>query len=259
MQIIECDLQEIDNILITEEIDTFFHLGWTSDFINAKYNEVGQFQNVECARKAMLLAERSHCKNFLSIGSQAECGLVEGCITINTPRAPISSYAKAKIAAYDVVSNMSKNNGIKVFWPRLLSAYGPFDRSHTLIMSCIYAALLDKKILMTNGTQVWDYIYVDDVSDALLKIVEFGRPMIHYPIGSGIGRSLKSYIVEIAKATSNIKILESIGKKKYEPNQVMNLVADCTDLEIDTGFSCKVAFSEGIRLTIEYAKETLGI
>ena len=255
ISVIECELSELDTLpTIPKKTDAFFHIGWSSDFSDPRSNEEGQFLNVKYAEKAMHLAERCGCHTFLGVGSQAECGLVNGCITSDTPPSPLTAYAKAKIAAYHSLAEMSQKSGMKLCWPRLLSAYGPYDRPHTLIMSCIRAALSGQEIALTPATQIWDYIYVDDAAEALFRIAEYGKPMRHYPIGSGIGGSLRSYVECIAEITNNYNLLKGIGAKQYSENQVMNLLADIGDLKKDTGFSCHTDFCEGIKKTINFVK-----
>ena len=48
-----------------------------------------------------------------------------------------------------------------------------------------------------------------------------------------------------------------IGKKDYVPNQVMHLEADISELTADTDFKPSISFEEGLRETIEWAKNQL--
>lgn len=253
IHLIQSELSQLDDIRLPDEkMDAFFHIGWTSDFNDPRYNREGQKLNVECAEKAMRLAQQSGCDVFLGVGSQAECGIVEGCITPDTPEAPLTEYAKAKTAAFHKLAQMSEKSGIRLCWPRLLSAYGPYDRPHTLVMSCIRAALTGAKLELTPCGQIWDYIYVDDAAAAIYSIAEKGKPMKRYPIGSGIGRSLRYYVEEIARITGGDSLLEGIGAKPYSDNQVMNLLADMTEVKKDTGFACKYDFQDGIKKTVAH-------
>lgn len=250
--IIESELSEIDNLILpVDSCDTLFHIAWSSDFPNPRFNIEGQMQNVIFAEKAVLLANRYKCNTFLCVGSQAECGQVNGCITPDTIGNPQTAYAMAKLVTYARVQSLCEKYGMKLCWPRLLSAYGPFDRPHTLVMTCITACLENHKIELTSGRQIWDYIYVDDVAEAFCCIAEKGKHAKKYPVGSGIARSLRSYIEEIAEITNNYSIIDGLGKRSYAENQVMNLLADICELRSDTGFTCKTGFNIGVQSTIE--------
>lgn len=257
-ELIEAELDKLDEIKISaDSCDLLFHVGWSSDFPNPRFNLQGQLQNVVYAEKALDLANRYGCSSFISIGSQMECGRIDGCITPNTPSRPESAYAVAKTVASAKLQSSCEALGMKFCWPRLLSTYGPYDRPHTLVMQCIRAALLDEEIALTAGEQIWDYIYVEDVARALCAIAENGKHGKKYPIGSGCARSLRGYIGDIAEATGNMRIMEGLGKRPYPEGQVMNLLADLSDLTYDTGFCCKTEFKMGIRETIRYFESGL--
>ena len=45
-----------------------------------------------------------------------------------------------------------------------------------------------------------------------------------------------------------------IGERDYNPDQVMHLTADISDLINDTGYKPETTFAEGIRKTVEWAR-----
>lgn len=249
------DMNQVE--FAADSCDVLFHVGWSSDFPEPRFNLQGQLQNVTYAEKALDLAHRYGCGCFLSIGSQMECGRIDGCITPDTPSHPETAYAIAKTVACAKLQSSCEELGMKFCWPRLLSTYGPYDRPHTLVMQCIRAALMNENIALTSGAQIWDYIYVEDVARALCAIAENGKHGKKYPIGSGYARSLRSYVEEIATATGNARILDGLGKRCYPDGQVMNLLADLSETAHDTGFCCKTDFGTGIRETVEYMKDVL--
>ncbi|MBQ9880059.1 MAG: NAD(P)-dependent oxidoreductase [Clostridia bacterium] len=108
----------------------------------------------------------------------------------------------------------------------------------------------------TPAAQIWDYVYVDDIAKALWCIAKNGVHGKRYPIGSGIARSLKSYIAEIAEATGSDELMKGVGKMAYREDQVMNLLADITELTGDTGFTCDYGFTEGLAKTIEFVSRS---
>ena len=258
VHIIESDLADIDHIEphCMENVDCIYHIGWTSRFANARYNLEGQIQNVVYLEKLIGWADKVGCKKILGVGSQAECGRISSALSELTPDHPETSYAVAKCRAYAKGMELCGRYGIKFFWPRLLSAYGPGDKMRTMIMSCLDAAVYKKKIEFTKCEQIWDYIYVDDVADALIKIVKEGDPGVKYTIASGQGRPLRDYICEIAEITGASWLLEGIGKIVYAEDQVMYLTGDIQRLAEDTGFEPKVSFDKGIKetLRVDFAK-----
>ncbi len=247
VNIIEADINGLAGIeRMTGKCNVLIHVAWNSDFTNPRYNLDGQMKNVEYMKGVVELAARTGCDRLLCIGSQAECGRVNQAITENTPDNPETAYAIAKCRAFEYGLKACEQYNIKFYWPRLLSAYGPGDKSRTLIMSCLNAAKNKQKIALTACEQIWDFIYVDDVADALLKIIRNGRPMVKYPISSGTGKHLYEYIERIAHITQYNDLIKGIGQKEYAEEQVMYLVGNIDVLCRDTGFLPTVSFENGI-------------
>ncbi len=257
VRIVECELGRMyenrDLFNLNMHGGSFFHIGWNSDFANARYNEEGQNKNVGFAIDALSTAINIRCNYFLAIGSQAECGLVSKPIDSFTEENPLNAYAEAKCETFSKCSRICDDAGIDFFWPRLLSAYGPYDRPETLIMSCIDACINHYEIDMTKGEQIWDFVYVEDVAKALRLIVEKGEAKKKYAIASGTGRPLAEYIEEISEVYEYPEILNGLGKRKYAENEVMYLVGDVKELEADT----KMVFDRDFRRHIEEMKKNM--
>ena len=135
--------------------------------------------------------------------------------------------------------------GLKYIHLRILSVYGPNDGENTLISYVIQKLKAGHSPELTRCEQVWDYLYADDAGDAILVIAEKGIDGKAYPLGSGKGRKLSEYIEDIRKSI-NPDVKVEYGAKDYYPHQPMHLVADLTELAIDTGWEPAYSFSEGI-------------
>ena len=246
--VVECDISALKclrrHIYNDYSYDILYHIGWSSDFTNPRYNLEGQIKNVDYTMDAMIAAAGLGCKKFLGLGSQAECGLVDKPINSQTADNPITAYAKAKCEAYNRCCELSDELDIEFYWPRLLSAYGPYDRPGTLVMSCIDACINHKEISLSEAEQIWDYVYVDDVAKALRLVVEKGEPRKKYSIASGVGRPLKEYIKDIAYVYAYKELLDGIGKRSYTDNEVMYLVGDVSELCEDTGMTFGADFKK---------------
>ena len=255
VRVIERELSDIDTTLKKEipRADCFFHMGWDSSFPNSRYNPM-QTVNIGSTMKAVELAKEIGCGTFIGVGSQAECGRVNSKIKENTPNSPENEYGSAKVRAAEESTALCERYGIRCVWPRLLSAYGPFDRPHTMVMSCIRACLNDLKMEMTPCGQIWDYIYIDDAADALLSIAKKGKHGVRYPIGSGDERPLREYVEKIAEKTGKDVGMLGIGLKQYTEGQPMYLSADISTLTKDTGFRPEYSFDAGIERTIEWVR-----
>lgn len=253
---VDCELWDLEKAVLTKDnYQVLYHIGWSSDFENSRYNLQGQLRNADYCEAAVRLAARYHCMDFLCVGSQAECGIVSKPLNAATPDHPMTAYAEAKCVAYDRTGRLCSEYGLRQFWPRLLSAYGPYDRASTMVMSCMQACREKKVLELTPAGQIWDFVYVSDVARALIAIVESGIPRKKYAIGSGVGHPLRDYIKQISLIMDFPKLQQGIGKKEYAVDQVMYLVADISELTRETGFVPKIDFEQGIRSLISISEE----
>ncbi len=234
--------------------DVFYHLAWGFTTGDGRNNVQQQSLNIQYAIDAVKLANSFDCKTFIGAGSQAEYGRVEGVLKSDTPVNPENGYGIAKLCAGQLTRIFCSHLGIRHIWARILSVYGPYDGENTLIISSLKKMLRNEDIPLTKGEQIWDFIYCSDAANAMYLLADKGLNGKTYVIGSGKGDYLKNYIKYMKMITDSNSNLE-FGLIPYSDKQVMNLVADISDLKNDTGFYSQVDFFEGIKNTIEYIRE----
>jgi len=251
-----CSLDELANLHndTGTKYDVMYHLAWEGTMGDARNNMDLQNKNVQYTLDAVRAAERFGCKVFIGAGSQAEYGRVDGALNGQTPAFPENGYGIAKLCAGQMSRILCKQKGIKHIWTRVLSVYGPFDNSGTLIMTTIGKLLQGETPALTKGEQKWDYLYSKDAARAFVLLAEHGVDGKTYCIGSGTALPLRNYVEQLRDAIDT-KATLGIGQIPYSPGQVMYLCADVSDLKKDTGFVPAYSFEEGTHDTIEWYKE----
>lgn len=257
VKIAYCALDEMEYYIPDEnDYDVFFHLAWAGPYGADRNDMFLQTNNIKYELDAVKLADRFGCKVFVGAGSQAENGrLPENTkVAPNSPTNPDNGYGIAKLASGKMSRILCNQLGIRHNWCRILSAYGPGDGSHTMVMSTIIKFLNGEDCDFTPGEQQWDFCYNGDIANAFYLVAEKGKPDAIYTIGSGKTKMLKEYITTIRDiACPRAKC--HFGAIDYFPNQVMYLCAEISDLKRDTGFKPLTNFEEGIKKTIEWYKE----
>lgn len=254
LDIIYCDLSELEGLQLLKKHDVFFHLGWASTFGEERNDTLTQVKNIEYTLKAVELAKRAGCEAFVSVGSQAEYGVSEVPLNSDTKTDPQSGYGIAKYAAGKLSRIMCSQNDIRHCHARVLSVYGERDRDATLISNCIDSMLSGVSPSLTGCEQMWDYIHADDAARALYLIGEKGKDGAVYTVGSGECRPLREY-VEIIKKETDFSGQPKYFDRPYADGQVMYLCADIRELSRDTGFMPSIPFEDGIRRTIAFRKD----
>lgn len=251
--VVEADLNELDKIDLLGDrgYNIFYHLAWIGTYGDSRNDMQIQIQNIQYTIEAVKLAARLGCHLFVGAGSQAEYGRIEGVLRPDTPVFPENGYGMAKLCAGQMSRIVCGQLGINHIWTRILSIYGPFDRSETMVSSSLRKMLRGERAAFTPGEQIWDFLYCEDAAEALYLLGKWGKAGKVYCIGSGKGKLLKDYILAMHRLSGSKGEL-AIGALPYAKGQVMHLCADIEDLRSDTGFEPKTDFDKGIQKTIEW-------
>lgn len=252
---------------VLPEIDAFYHFGWAGTIGDGRNDGRLQALNIKYTTDAVMLAHAMKAKVFIGAGSQAEYGRVEGSLMPETPANPENGYGIAKLAAGQLSRMMCERFEMKHIWVRVLSVYGPYDGEATMIMKTIRQLIHGDRPSLTEGKQVWDYLYSKDAGEAFYMLGDLAARKVDkggitdpdrlngkvYCLGSGTGRPLREYVEDMRDAIDPSLPL-GFGEVPYSDKQVMHLVADISSLAADTGFKPSTSFKDGIRETIEYVK-----
>jgi UDP-glucose 4-epimerase len=118
---------------------------------------------------------------------------VEQVIVARTPGEllGINTYAASKAAAWEFCRMYARTQAWPIHGGMIFQAYGPGQPDHLFIPAALRAALAGQDFPMTAGTQVRDWIYVEDVAAGLTAML--GTPLppaTTLDIGTGIATSL---------------------------------------------------------------------
>ena len=236
-----------------QSIDAFYHFAWDGTFGDCRNDMYLQNQNVKYALRAVDAAAELGCQTFVGAGSQAEYGRYEGKLNAKVPAFPENGYGVAKLCAGQMTRIKCRQKGIKHIWVRILSVYGPFDGSKTMVMSAIEKMLKGERVSCTKGEQMWDYLYSKDAAKMMYLLGCQGINEKIYCLGNGTAKSLKEYI-EVMRMIVNPDAEIGYGDIKYADKQVMYLCADIQEVFDDIGNISFYDFETGIQETIEWYK-----
>ena len=166
---------------------------------------------------------------------------------------PIATYCYAKFFSHGIGFNEAIKHNIDFYYPIISNAYGVGDLSNRFINSTLKKIINREELSFSASTQLYDFIYVDDISSAIDIILQKGQPFRNYVLGTGSPRPLKEFIFEMVHlggdpypntVTFGKPVGFSLTDKEYS---TANLIED-------TGFTPQIKFSEGIRRTYEWLK-----
>ncbi len=167
---------------------------------------------------------------------------------------PDSPYAVSKWSAEQYIHTIGELWGLETVALRIFNAYGPNQSlpiSHApVIPRFLQQALTGGSIvLFGDGEQTRDFVYVDDVLEALVRSATaeaVNRGIIN--IGSGRETAIRDLVKQIALVTGHkINLISNPSK----PGGVPRLVADITRAHELLDFQPQTSLQDGLRLTLE--------
>ncbi len=163
-------------------------------------NIVGTGQLLETARAywSKLAPERREAFRFHHVSTDEVFGSLgaEGKFSETTPYDPSSPYAASKAAADHLVRAWHRTYGLPVVLSNCSNNYGPYQFPEKLIPLMIIKALNGEPLpVYGDGSNVRDWLHVEDHARGLLSVLERGRLGESYNIG-GSGERRNIEVVE---------------------------------------------------------------
>ena len=240
--------------------DVVFHLVTATTPASSNVDKIVDIQSNVVSTLHLLDAcreERVRRVIFVSSGGTIY-GIPE---TIPTPEQaplnPITAYGITKLAIEKYLALYEYLYGIEYRVLRVANPFGPFQtalRGQGVIAAFLAHALSGKPIEMWgDGSITRDYIYIDDVVEALeLAALHNGKSRV-FNIGSGVGRNLHEILVGIEKVLGkSIDIRRFEGRKVDVPRSILDIGLAAADL----AWQPHTDFSDGLKKTIDWMRET---
>ena len=168
--------------------------------------------------------------------------------------APDSPYAVSKLSAEYYVKTIGNLWGIETVTLRVFNAFGPGQHTPAdhppVIANFLKQAVQDGTMVIHNGgTQTRDFVYLDDVVEALIKASSASN-VDGKTINIGSGKEVS--IVDLAQRVVDLTGVktESIFNPKSKGG-VSRMRADITRAADLLGYQPKHTLSEGLKLTLE--------
>jgi len=136
---------------------------------------------------------------------------------------------------------------------KLEHIYGPKDDENKFITFLIRRMMRNETIDLTAGEQKRDFIYIDDVIHAFVKVLETESLHNEYEVGSGDSISIKKFVRLIHRLTESSSTL-NFGALSYRENEIMESHADISKLT-EIGWQPFVSSEDGIMRIIKNEKE----
>ena len=265
------DRAGLDSVFARHKPDAVMHLAAEShvdrsidgpaEFIET--NITGTFNMLEAARKYWLESGSPEAFRFHHISTDEVFGSLPDDpsvqFTEDTPYDPRSPYSASKASSDHLVRAWHETYELPVVLTNCSNNYGPYHFPEKLVPVIILNALAGKALpIYGDGSNIRDWLFVEDHADALLVVVEKGEIGRSYNIGGENERTNLELvqtlctILDQKSPKSNGKYADQITYVTDRPGHDARYAIDPTRISKELGWRPSVTVEEGLERTVEW-------
>lgn len=242
--------QDCERLIQEAKPDILIHLAWDLG-VNGYEADVSNLVWMENSLRLFRYFFQNGGRRFVFCGSGAEYGRFGGRFTETDRCANRSVYGTSKIAFEELCGKLAKEQGWEFACARIFSVYGEEDsRKYRAIPGAITAFLNGEHFTCKAPNNVWDFIHVEDVANALAAIAESSFCGVTN-VATGKPSLMRNVFERVA---DKMGCPELLSFQEDQQNTTI-LVADPTVLNQEVGYRCQIDLEQGLDRTIAWWKE----
>jgi dTDP-glucose 4,6-dehydratase len=265
-----CDIGAVRRILASWRPDAVLHLAAEShvdrsidgpeQFINT--NVIGTFRLLCAAREywQSLDAQQRRQFRFHHVSTDEVFGSLgpEGHFTEASPYQPRSPYSASKAASDHIVRAWHETYGLPVLITNCSNNYGPFQFPEKLIPLIILKGLAGQPMpVYGDGSNVRDWLHVDDHARALRLVLEHGALGASYNIGGSAEHTNLEVVTAICGLLDDMRPSGAphdrlISFVKDRPGHDQRYAIDASKIRHELGWAPRETFHSGLRKTVAW-------
>ncbi len=270
-----CDRKSLDTVFSKYQPDAVMHLAAESHVdrsiedssVFLETNIMGTYNLLEASREYAntLEGDRHGAFKFHHVSTDEVYGDLEGTksmFTEMTSYDPSSPYSASKASSDHLVRAWGRTYGLPIIITNCSNNYGPYHFPEKLIPHVILNAIHGKPLpIYGDGSQIRDWLYVEDHAKALIKVVTEGKIGETYNIG---GHNEKTNLEVVETICDLLEVLapeKPLSMKNYRdlitfvkdrPGHDVRYAIDASKIERELGWMPEETFETGLRKTVQW-------
>lgn len=241
--------------------DLVFHLAAAKDrsIAAGDFDRLIQVNLTGSLNLLSALQEGADVQSIVVVSTAEEYGGNPCPFTERMREAPVSAYSFSKMCMTRLCETFSMLHGMPLVILRPTLAYGPGQDTDMFLPSLINSLLDGTPFAMTAGEQSRDFLYVDDLVNALIRaaVTEEARGKV-VNIGSGTPVRLKEIAVMVESLIGKKGLLR-LGEKSYRVGEIMDYYVDNSRAKTLLGWEPATSLTDGLARTIEHFRLARGL
>jgi dTDP-glucose 4,6-dehydratase len=268
-----CDRPALESIFARYQPTTVLHLAAESHVDRSitgaaafiETNLIGTYHLLEAAREHQrrLAPDQRSKFRFVHVSTDEVYGSLgaQGVFCEDTPYRPSSPYSASKAGSDHLAHAWHKTYGLPVIISNCSNNYGPCQFPEKLIPLTVINAIADRPLpVYGDGSNVRDWLYVDDHVNGLVALIERGRPGEKYNFG---GESEQTNLSVVQAICDLLDRLVGFGRPRREliefvadrPGHDLRYAIDIRKARRELGWTPQVDFAIGLERTVRWYLE----
>ncbi len=171
---------------------------------------------------------------------------------------PVSEYGLAKLFETNYSSYLNRKEEIPVTVLRIFNVFGEYESKERLIPEVVLRAIDGKTIELHNPMGERDFIWIRDVTSAIIKIIDdFGNDDFNdiFNVGTGKSARVEDVAKIIVRETGVRSKIFNQGSDIRSENYIPGPIADISKIQRVVGWKPKYNLETAIRETVQWFKE----
>jgi len=253
-----CDIENLRGVIYNHKITHIIHLAAESHVDNSIKDASAFIQsNIVGTFNLLKMCMEFDIQRFHHVSTDEVYGDLgpTGKFDENTPYDPKNPYSASKASSDMLVRAYHHTYGMPITISNCSNNYGPNQHKEKFIPTVINCILEGRKIpLYGSGTNIRDWIYVEDHCSAVWEVFTKGTTGETYCIGSDCEKKNIDVIEQICDIM-NVTPSENVKYVKDRLGHDQRYAIDSTKIIEQLGWEPATTFEDGLRKTIEWYNE----
>ena len=266
------DRAALDRIFAAHQPDAVMHLAAESHVDRSidgpgtfiETNITGSFNMLEAARKYWNEGGKSDDFRFHHVSTDEVYGSLPNDpsvrFTEDTPYDPRSPYSASKASSDPLVRAWGETYGLPVLLSNCSNNYGPYHFPEKLVPVVILNALAGKPLpIYGDGSNIRDWLYVEDHAEALLCVLQKGAVGRNYNIGGDNERSNLDLVQTLCAILDRLRprsdgrpYADQIAYVTDRPGHDARYAIDPSRIRDELGWRPSVTVEQGLEKTVQW-------
>lgn len=261
LKVLVCDDFSERNLrrLLPEPVDTVFHLAAYG--VRPDHRNIDEMIAINVGLPAILVrlcAEWRARMVMAGTFSEYRSPSAQTLLTEDSPLEQGKLYGSSKAAGGLVASAVALSGGVSFRLLRLFKVYGAGEAPHRLLPALVSGLAKCERVAISAGTQVLDFVYVDDVVEAMLRAAAHCREKggtATWNVASGQGHSVRDFAERVATAMNADPSMLGFGAIAMRRDDEPWLVGSPDLLRAELGWQPSIGLDEGVRAAVAVLRQ----